>query len=241
MGHLPLADDAESAAALPPASLLQLIWLASPALPVGGFSYSEVLEAAVDRAGVTNESTAAAWLRDQLHLSLARADLVAVAQAIPAWRLRDHERIRTLNDWVLQTRESAELRLQTEQMGRSMMDWLRTQHADDAALHARTRAVASPSYPLAYALAVSLAQASVHDCLLSYAFGWAENMAQAAVKAVPLGQSAGQRILARLAREIPGAVAHAVRATDDDRQAFAPMLAILSAQHETQYSRLFRS
>ncbi len=241
MGRLAQADEAEPAAALPPASLLQLIWLASPALPVGGFSYSEVLEAAVDRAGVTTEPAAAAWLRDQLHLSLARCDLVAMAQAIPAWRGRDHERIGALNDWVLQTRESAELRLQTEQMGRSMMDWLRVQHADDAALHARTRVVASPSYPLAYALAVSLAQASVHDCLLSYAFGWAENMAQAAVKAVPLGQSAGQRILARLAREIPGAVAHAVRATDADRQAFAPMLAILSAQHETQYSRLFRS
>ncbi len=241
MGRLPLSDEAESAAALPPASLLQLIWLASPALPVGGFSYSEVLEAAVDRAGVTSEPTASSWLRDQLHLSLARSDLVAVAQAIPAWRLHDHERIRALNDWVLQTRESAELRLQTEQMGRSMMDWLRVQHADDAALHAHTRMVASPTYPLAYALAVSLAQASVRDCLRSYAFGWAENMAQAAVKAVPLGQSAGQRILARLAREIPGAVANAVRATDADRQAFAPMLAILSAQHETQYSRLFRS
>ena len=241
MGRLAQADEAEPAAALPPASLLQLIWLASPALPVGGFSYSEVLEAAVDRAGVTSEPTAAAWLRDQLHLSLARCDLVAVAQAIPAWRGRDHERIGALNDWVLQTRESAELRLQTEQMGRSMMDWLRVQHADDAALHARTRVVASPSYPLAYALAVSLAQASVHDCLLSYAFGWAENMAQAAVKAVPLGQSAGQRILAQLAREIPGAVAHAMHVMDSERQAFAPMLAILSAQHETQYSRLFRS
>ena len=72
--------------ALSPASLLQLIWLASPALPVGGFSYSEVLEAAVDRAGVTTETAAAAWLHDQLRLSLARSDLPALAQAIPAWR-----------------------------------------------------------------------------------------------------------------------------------------------------------
>lgn len=111
MGRLAQADEAEPAAALPPASLLQLIWLASPALPVGGFSYSEVLEAAVDRAGVTTEPAAAAWLRDQLHLSLARCDLVAMAQAIPAWRGLDHERIVALNDWVLQTRESAELRL----------------------------------------------------------------------------------------------------------------------------------
>jgi urease accessory protein len=226
---------------LTPATLLQLIWLASPALPIGGFSYSEVLEAAVDRAGVTSEAAAAAWLRDQLHLTLARSDLGALAQAIGAWRALDAPRIQALNAWVLQTRESSELRLQTEQMGRSLMDWLRVQHAHDTELHAATRSCAAPTYPVAFALAASRTGAGVQDCLLSYAFGWAENMTQAAVKAVPLGQSAGQRILAMLAAEIPAAVAHALHVDDDDRQAFAPMLAILSAQHETQYSRLFRS
>ncbi len=236
-----MARQAGSATPLPAASLLQLIWLASPALPVGGFSYSEVLEAAVDRAGVRDEASAQQWLRDQLHLSLARSDLPAIAHAIPAWRAGDDMRIKELNDWVLQTRESSELRLQTEQMGRSMMDWLRTQHADDAALQQRTRLCASPCYPIASALALSMTQAGVPDCLLSYAFGWAENMTQAAVRAVPLGQSSGQRILAQLASEIPQAVAQALHVQDDERQAFAPMLAILSAQHETQYSRLFRS
>ena len=83
--------------------------------------------------------------------------------------------------------------------------------------------------------------APLRDALLTFAFGWSENMVQAAMKSVPLGQSAGQRILAALAREIPDAVAQATRALDSERQAFAPMLAILSAQHETQYSRLFRS
>ena len=79
------------------------------------------------------------------------------------------------------------------------------------------------------------------DALLAMAFGWAENMVQAAVKAVPLGQSAGQRLLAALAEAIPAAVDDAMARTDDTRQAFTPMLAILSAQHQTQYSRLFRS
>jgi urease accessory protein len=81
----------------------------------------------------------------------------------------------------------------------------------------------------------------VRDCLLTYAFGWAENMMQAALKSVPLGQSAGQRLLARLSREIPPAVEAALVMPDAERQAFSPMLAILSARHETQYSRLFRS
>ncbi len=77
--------------------------------------------------------------------------------------------------------------------------------------------------------------------MLSFAFGWAENMVQAALKAVPLGQNAGQRILGRLSDAIPAAVDHAMRLADSERQAYTPMLAILSAQHETQYSRLFRS
>ena len=87
----------------------------------------------------------------------------------------------------------------------------------------------------------SSAGAPLRECLLSYAFGWAENMVQAAIKSVPLGQSAGQRILSALSAEIPAAIDHALSLADDGRQAFSPMLAILSAQHEIQYSRLFRS
>jgi urease accessory protein len=227
-------------AALPPASLLQLIWLASPALPVGGFSYSEGLESAVDRALVTTEKEAITWLVDQLHLTLARADLAVLAQAITAWRSKDTAHLRELNDWVLQTRETHELRLQTVQMGRSLLEWLRNHDGLDAA-QLTACAGLEPCYPLAFALAASNTEAGVRDSVLAYAFGWAENMMQSAIKSVPLGQSAGQRILARLAAEIPAAVEHACVLPDSERQAFSPMLAILSSQHETQYSRLFRS
>lgn len=218
-------------------SLLQLIWLASPALPVGGFSYSEGVEAAVEWAGVDAEARAADWLSDQLHLSFARGDLALVAQAIAAWRAGDTARIRELNQWVFATRESAEFLLQTEQMGRSFVEWARLHHADTAEAFAGLPA----SYPVAFAFAAGRTAASVHDGCLAFAFGWAENMVAAAVKAVPLGQSAGQRILARLAGEIPEAVARAMALADDERQAFAPLLAVLSSRHETQYSRLFRS
>jgi urease accessory protein len=225
---------------LPAASLLQLIWLASPALPVGGFSYSEGLEAAVERAGVATESIAAGWLSDQLQLSLARSDLAVIAQAIGAWREDNLPRIKQLNDWVLQTRETSELRAQTEQMGRSLVEWLRNHDGVNAA-HIESCVQLPPTYPVAFALAASPTDAGVRDCLLAYAFGWAENMVQAALKSVPLGQSAGQRILARLSREIPLAVEAAMALADDERQSFSPMLAILSSQHEIQYSRLFRS
>ena len=230
---------------LPAPSLLQLMWLASPALPIGGFSYSEGVEAGVDAAYIASFDTTNNWLIDQLHLTLARADLAAVAKAIPAWRRDDLDRIDELNDWVLQTRETSELRLQTEQMGRSMLDWWRKQPSFHNDLRDNfddnQDFLKSPTYPLVFALAASSTQASVRDCLISFAFGWAENMTQAAVRAVPLGQTDGQRILANLAEHIPAAVDAAMRLQDSERQAFSPMLAILSSQHETQYSRLFRS
>ncbi|WP_042415150.1 urease accessory protein UreF [Comamonas aquatica] len=225
------------------ATFLQLMWLASPALPIGGFSYSEGLEAAIDSGRVTTEAEAAEWLRHQLHLTQSRGDMAAIAQALPAWAAQDRARLAQLNDWVRHTRESAELRLQTEQMGRSLIEWLKNRHAGDTAIQAQVQWLAAQdaSYPLAFALAAHLTGAQTPDALLAYAFGWAENMVQAAIKAVPLGQSAGQRILARLTQEIPAAVELALALPDAERQAFSPMLAILSARHEHQYSRLFRS
>lgn len=220
------------------AALLQLIWLASPALPVGGFSYSEGLEGAVDAGLVNHESSAARWLVDQLHLALGRSDLAVVAQAVSAWRAGDVARVQALNDWVLRTRETRELRQQTEQMGRSFVEWLKSVHPEVAA---EARPLGHLSYPIAFALGASTTAASVRAIVLAFAFGWAENMMQAAIKSVPLGQSAGQRILARLAREIPAAVDTALALGDDDRQSFSPLLAILSSRHEHQYSRLFRS
>ncbi len=228
-------------------ALLQLIWLASPALPVGGFSYSEGLEAAIDQGLVHNEASCTEWLTDQLLLTQARGDMAAIAQAVPAWQAMDTQRLQQLNSWVLATRESSEMRLQTVQMGKSLLDWLRNLQAHCPASPEALQCLATlapantPSYPLAYALALSLSQAPLEQALQAYAFGWAENMTQAALKAVPLGQSSGQRMLAVLARTIPEAVQTALFLTDDTRQAFSPMLAILSSRHETQYSRLFRS
>jgi urease accessory protein len=218
------------------ASLLRLIWLASPALPVGGFSYSEGLEAAVDAGLVIDETTAGDWLVDQLHVALAPSDLAVVVQALPAWRADAVAAIESLDAWVLRTRETSELRLQSVQMGRSLGDW-------QASLASRERIAPQErawTYPVAFARAAAASDVTPRQAALAFAFGWAENMVQAAVKAVPLGQSAGQRILARLAQEIPHAVDRALQA-GEGRQAFAPMLAILSARHETQYSRLFRS
>jgi urease accessory protein len=225
---------------LSPTALMMLMQLASPALPVGGFSYSEGLEAAVEHGLVHDEASAQTWLIDQLLLVQARSDLAVLAQAMAAWAQPDVPRLQQLNDWLLQTRETHEMRLQTEQMGRSLVDWLRNQAQADAARLSICAAL-PPTWPVAFALALHTHHAPVREGLLASAFGWAENMVQAALKSVPLGQRSGQRILAALSAAIPEAVSHAMGLSDDARRSFAPRLAILSARHETQYSRLFRS
>lgn len=214
--------------------LLPLLWLASPALPVGGFSYSEGLEAAVDAGLATTGEAAGDWILQQLHLTLARADLVVLERAIAAWSDDDLRAVQSLDQWMLQTRESSEFRQQTQQMGRSMVDWLRS--VREAAAR---RSPFPLTYPVAWALAASTFGVAPRDAVAAYAFGWAENMVQAAVRVVPVGQSAGQRILSRVVADIPAAIASALAC--ESPQAFSPMLAILSSRHEHQYSRLFRS
>jgi urease accessory protein len=226
---------------LAPASLLQLMRLASPSLPVGGFSYSEGLESAVDARLVGDEASAQRWLVDQLRLGLGRADLPIVARALSAWRRGDVARVEALNRWFATTRESAELLRQAEQMGRSLALWLRHRNDVDARLAQLDALQPAPTWPVAFALAAADSGASPRDVLVTFAGGWAENMTQAAMKAVPLGQAAAQRILAALAAEIPTAVDTALHLASAEMQAFTPMLAILSARHEEQYSRLFRS
>ncbi len=229
---------------LPAPALLQLMWLASPALPVGGFSYSEGLEAAIDAVLVHDEASTGRWLQDQLGLGLQRADLPLLASATRAWQRQDGARIEALNAWALQTRETRELRQQAQQMGRSLTDWLRQRRPDEPRVAQLAALPPAPTWPVAYALALAVSAAPLREGLLAYAFGWAENMVQAALKSVPLGQSAGQRVLGQLADALPAAVDAALLAStqgDSQRQNLVPMLAILSARHEAQYSRLFRS
>ncbi len=218
-------------------SLIALLWLSSPALPVGGFSYSEGLEGAIAGEWVHDAESASTWLVDQLHLSLARSDMAALALSVQAARANDTDALARVSQWVRCTRESAQARLQSEQMGKSMGAWAH------AACNAAGQAGPNQPYPVAYALAaVQLApQASVADIATAYGFAWSEGMVGAAVRAVPLGQTAGQHLLRRLGAELPQAVHVATHTPFADLQAFTPNLAVVSSQHEHQYTRLFRS
>jgi urease accessory protein len=233
--------------ALSATTLMKLMWLGSPALPVGGFSYSEGLEIAVEEGFVHDESSALGWLTDQMHLSQARGDWPLVAQATLRWIDFDPSKdpqglsLTTLNTWVIMTRESAEFRLQTLQMGYSLLNWLKATGEPPDPRVQWCHELTDPTWPIVYALALALTETDLTLGLTSHAFGWAENMVQTAMKTIPLGQLAGQRLLNVLIKEIPQAVHFALQQTEFNRQIFTPGLAILSAQHEEQYSRLFRS
>ena len=228
----PRASDATPA-------LLHLLWLASPALPVGGFSYSEGLEAAVDAGIVHDEASAGDWLLNQLELVQARAELLVAAAAHAATLALDGPRLAELNAWVLQTRETSESLQQTQQMGRSLLAWMQSLVPDAAVLPLLQQLKPAPAWPVVMGAVAAARGAELEPALTAIAFGWAENLMQAAVRSVPLGQTSGQRLLARLVQAIPQAVATVLAAPEP--LAFAPLLGIHGARHETQYSRLFRS
>ena len=220
-------------------SLLHLLWLASPTLPVGGFSYSEGLEAAVDAGIVHDETSAGDWLLNQLELVQARAELPVAAAAHAAALAVDAARLAELNAWTLQTRETSESLQQTQQMGRSLAVWMQGLMPDAAVLSLLHKLKPAPTWPVVMGAAAAARGAALEPALQAIAFGWAENLMQAAVRSVPLGQTSGQRLLARLVQAIPQAVATALAAPEP--MAFAPLLGVLGARHENQYSRLFRS
>ncbi|MDL5030313.1 urease accessory UreF family protein [Pelomonas sp. APW6] len=223
-------------------ALLRLLCLASPALPVGGFSYSEGLEAAVEAGEVRDEASARDWLLAQCRLGPCRAELPLTLQAWRAWARQDAGALQALNTHASLTRESAEFRLQGEQMAHSLLLWLRDAPLRDPALPALL-GDAVPQLPLVWGLALHDSGADERAGILAVAMAWTENQVQAAMKAVPLGQRAGQRLLQALCDALADTIDELLARADAPTPptVFTPMLAVLSARHEHQYSRLFRS
>jgi urease accessory protein len=222
-------------------SLARLLQLASPALPVGAYTYSQGLERAVEDGVVANEATALTWIGDMLEWNLARFEAPLLVRMLEAWRVADWEALTRLDADFLASRESAELRAETLQMGYSLIRLLKELGNFPEATLARLGGFESPSYPLAWSGAAAAWDIGTDEALTAYLWGWAENQVMAALKAVPLGQAAGQRILLALGGRLPERVAAALELPDEYVSNFAPGFAIASALHETQYSRLFRS
>ena len=228
-----------------PARTLALLHLASPALPIGGYSYSGGLEWAVESGAVADESGARAWIADALALSLASfegpllREALAAARALPDAGAR--AAMRALDDEAIAARETEELRLESGQMGYSLARWIGSVCPAGDAGDDDDVAFAPRSLPVAWALAAARLGLDAREALLAYFWAFAENQAMVLMKAVPMGQIAAQRILRSLAPAIAEAVGRAAATDLEDASSAAPGLAIASSRHETQYSRLFRS
>ncbi|WP_027816669.1 urease accessory protein UreF [Paraburkholderia bannensis] len=223
------------------AELTALLHLASPALPIGAFSYSQGLEAAIDVGMITGADDAAHWIANGLANVLAPGELPFIAHQLERWRAHDTQALIDANAEFIASRESAELRRETAQMGWSLRQLCAQLEWGDAERRATLERMTPVAQPSAFAFAAWAHDASTEATLAAYAFSWVENQTAAALKAVPLGQLAGQRIVVALRPRIEDAVARALATPPDALNTFAPQLGILSARHESQYSRLFRS
>jgi urease accessory protein len=219
-------------------ALTRLLQLVSPGLPIGAFAYSQGLEQAVASGWVTDEATALEWLLGLLGHAMTTLDLPVLERLIDAWRADDRKRVDAWSAWLAACRPTRETRAEERQLGAALSRALAAIGVRDAAgWESREDVTQAAMFALAaarYAIPTSAAMAG-------YAFAWAEATTSAAVRLVPLGQSAGQRLLAAAGDEIPDAVERARMLDDDELAATAPRQAVASALHEALYSRLFRS
>ena len=222
-------------------ALARLLQLASPALPVGAFSYSQVLEAAVEAGSISDARSAERWIADVLVFSQARFEAPVWCRLHAAWIAGNGAEVRRWNDWFIATREAAELRAETLQMGYSLRRLCVDLAEFDASSIAELASMNEVAFPTVFAFAAAKWEIPPRDAMIAYLWSWLENQVMAALKAVPLGQTDGQRLLGRLGTRLPAIVDEALGLDEAMFTNFTPGLAIASSRHETQYSRLFRS
>lgn len=219
-------------------SLLRLLQLVSPGLPIGMYSYSQGMESAVNDGWIVTADDAGNWLNGLLSEGLARVDAPVLARLYDAWQHDDHHAVDLWSQTLIACRETAELRSEDRQTGQALARLLDKLEISEAQAWLRR-----PDATLAtlFSLAAVRWQISKTDAIAGYLWGWLENQVLCAVKLVPLGQVAGQQLLKELAGKLPVLVQQALVLNDDEIGGSVFGLALASSRHEMQYSRLFRS
>lgn len=226
------------------ASLLRLMQLSSVSLPIGGYAFSQGMEYAIDIGWIKNQNAVADWIRLQLSESIARIDLPILQRAMQACQTENWTYLQELNDLALACRETKELRLTDTAMGEALKRLLKNLGFDEelkAFLGEEFKQSDEVSFVCLFALAAQTWNISYPMAALGFCWSWLENQVAAATKLVPLGQTQSQHLLSELQQDIPPAISLADTIEEDDIGASLPTIAIASARHEEQYSRLFRS
>lgn len=230
--------DSITTEAMQPLALLRLLQLASPALPVGAFNFSQGLEYAVEAGWVRTAADAREWIQGIARRSLGTLDLPMLVRLHAAWSAGDTARVRQLSRLLVASRETRELREEDRHMGRALAKVLVSLELREAEGWQRCE---DASFAALFALAAVHGAVPGEAACAGYLWAWCENQVIGAVKLLPLGQSAGQQVLERLRLAMPDIVRAAMVLDEDEIGTATPGLAIASARHETQYTRLFRS
>ncbi|GLK91902.1 urease accessory protein UreF [Pseudomonas turukhanskensis] len=218
-----------------------LMRLASPQLPIGGYSYSQGLEMAVEREQVCDPDSAQRWIADQLLLNLARFEAPLLLAHCIAAVGGDWAALATLSEQHRASRETRELQQESRQMGYSLKQLLEgLPELDEDARHFLAEQT-EPGLAVMWALAARAWQISPQDALAAWLWGWLENQLAVLMKTLPLGQQAAQRLTSQLLPLLQQAQHDAQHSTPEHWGTAAFGLALASMAHERQYSRLFRS
>lgn len=217
---------------------LRLWQLISPALPVGAYAYSGGLEYALHADWLRTAEDVELWVSGLMQQNLAQLDVPVLQRCYQAWATSDTQQLAHWSDFLVAARESSELRAEDLHLGRALATLLSDLDIREAVPY--RQADAAPFVTL-LALAGVKWQVQVEQLANGLLWSWCENQMAAAIKLMPLGQTVGQKMLLRIAEQIPAAVERGLSLEDEDMGALAPGLGIASALHETQYSRLFRS
>lgn len=220
------------------ANLLRLLQLVSPGLPIGMYSYSQGMESAVDHLWVTSSDDVRSWLSGIMKYNMAHVDLPLLSRLYSAWLCGDQSQVQYWSSTLLAYRETMELRSEDRQCGEALARLLVSME-----YHEMQTWIRNPYSTLAtiFSFAACTWGISLQQTLLGYLWSWLENQVLCAVKLVPLGQVAGQKLLLSLADDIPALVKKALNIENFEIGGSAFSLALASSRHEMQYSRLFRS
>jgi len=218
---------------------LFILQLASPALPVGAYSYSEGLETLVEDGIIAHQDSLKHWLTSELRYGAVRLEAAVMLRAAESAKVGNLQALCYWNRWLSAARETQELRNSSWQMGRSLGQLLGKLQPQ---LLPTINNVGNPcNYAIAFGIAVAHWQVHLHTALLAYLHSWISNLITAGVKLIPLGQTAGQELLLDLRPLISATVQEILVLEDDELSCCSWGLSLASMRHETQYTRLFRS
>jgi urease accessory protein len=224
-----------------PVKLNRLLQLCSANLPVGGFSFSQGLEYATEMGWVNNQKSTFEWVELNLNESIARTYLALLKRLYQALENNDFASFKQHNQHLIACRESNELRLADVAMGKALIRLLKQLDTVDSKRYSELFKQTESSFVSVFAIAAYLFQLDLISAQSGYCWTYLDNQVAAATKLVPLGQTQAQNLLFELSEKVSGAICIANDIEDDDIGASLPRLAMASAWHETQYTRLFRS